>query len=85
MTNATWGMREIVNTLNEISLNICRIYKELRTLNESNREAKVDKQIRKIKKGVEKSEHQIESLEKMDKKRDKACEMGKKMMKKKKK
>ncbi len=42
----------------------------------------MDKQIRKIEKGVKKSEHQLKSLEKADKKRDKIVAVGKKAMKK---
>jgi hypothetical protein len=45
----------------------------------------MDKQIRKIEKNVKKTEKELKSLEKMDKKRDPACDLGKKMMKKKKK
>lgn len=44
----------------------------------------VDKKIKKIEKGVRKSEKDLKDLEKMDKKRDPACNMGKKMLKKKK-
>ena len=44
----------------------------------------MDKAIRKIEKGVRKSEDELKQLEKMDKKRDKACEMGQELMKKKK-
>lgn len=44
----------------------------------------MDKKIRKIEKGVRKSEHELKELEKMDKKRDKTCEMGQEAMKKKK-
>lgn len=46
----------------------------------------MDKQIRKIKKKVKKDnmseEKELGKLEKADKKRDKECDMGKKMMKK---
>lgn len=42
----------------------------------------MDKQIRKIEKKVKGTEKSLKSLEKMDKKRDKACDMGKKMMRK---
>lgn len=45
----------------------------------------MDKKIRKIEKGVKKSESELKQLERMDKKRDPVCEAGKKMMKKKKK
>lgn len=45
----------------------------------------VDKQIRKIEKETKKVGKDLKSLEKMDKKRDPKCEMGEKMMKKKKK
>lgn len=44
----------------------------------------MDKQIRKIKKETKKVGKDLSSLEKMDKKRDPACDLGKKMMKKKK-
>ncbi len=50
---------------------------------------KMDKQIRKvektIKKDTKKEEKELKHLEKADKKRDKVCALGKKMMKKKKK
>lgn len=42
----------------------------------------MDKQIRKIEKGVKKSEHQLKSLAKMDKKHDKVVAKAKKKMKK---
>lgn len=45
----------------------------------------MDKQIRKIEKNVKKTGKELKSLEKADKKRDPACDMGEKMMKKKKK
>jgi len=45
----------------------------------------MDKQIRKIEKGVKHSEKELKTLEKMDKKRDKVCDYGKKMLKEKKK
>jgi len=45
----------------------------------------MDKKIRKIEKEVKKTEKDLKSLEKLDKKRDPACEMGEKMMKKKRK
>jgi len=45
----------------------------------------MDKKIKKIEKGVRKSEKELKELERMDKKRDPACEMGKKAMKNKKK
>lgn len=44
----------------------------------------MDKQIRKIEKGAKKELHQLKNLEKADKKRDKACAVGEKMMHKKK-
>lgn len=44
----------------------------------------MDKQIRKIAKETKKVGKDLKSLEKMDKKRDPACDLGKKMMKKKK-
>jgi hypothetical protein len=43
----------------------------------------MDKEIRKIEKGVKKSAGQLKSLAKADKKRDKVCDYGKEMMKKK--
>jgi hypothetical protein len=43
----------------------------------------MDKQIRKIEKNVKKTGKELKSLEKMDKKRDPACERGAKMKKKK--
>lgn len=43
----------------------------------------MDKKIRKIEKEVGKTEKDLKQLEKLDKKRDPACEMGKEMMKKK--
>lgn len=43
----------------------------------------MDKQIRKIEKKVKGTEKSLKSLEKADKKRDKVCDLGKKMMKKK--
>ncbi len=45
----------------------------------------MDRAIRKIEKKVKGTEKSLESLEKMDKKRDKVCEMGAKMKKGKKK
>lgn len=45
----------------------------------------MDKQIRKIEKEVKKSGKDLKHLEKEDKKRDKVCDMGKKMMAKKRK
>lgn len=45
----------------------------------------MDKQIRKLEKQEKKVGKGLKSLEKADKKQDPACEMGKKMMKKKKK
>jgi len=45
----------------------------------------MDKKIRKIEKGVKKSEKELKDLEKADKKRDKVCDYGQKMMKKEKK
>lgn len=41
----------------------------------------MDKKIKKIKKGIEKTEIDLESLEKADKKRDKIVARGKKAMK----
>lgn len=43
----------------------------------------MDKMIRKIEKGAKKEVRELMHLEKVDKKRDKTCEMGEKMMKKK--
>jgi len=43
----------------------------------------MDKKIKKIEKDTKKVGKELKSLEKMDKKRDPACEAGKKMMKKK--
>lgn len=45
----------------------------------------MDKQIRKIEKGVRKTTKELKDLEKEDKKRDPACDLGKKLMKKKRK
>jgi hypothetical protein len=45
----------------------------------------MDKEIKEIEKGVKKSGKQLKTLEKKDKKRDPVCDLGKKMMKKKKK
>lgn len=45
----------------------------------------MDKKIRKIEKTVKKSGLELKELEKLDKKRDPACDLGKKIMKKKKK
>lgn len=45
----------------------------------------MDKQIKKIEKTTKRAAGELKHLEKADKKRDKVCEMGKKMMKKKKK
>lgn len=42
----------------------------------------MDKQIRRIEKGVKHTESELKSLEKADKKRDPACDLGKKLMKK---
>jgi hypothetical protein len=42
----------------------------------------MDKKIKKIEKGAKKVSHELKSLEKADKKRDKIVEMGKKAMKK---
>jgi hypothetical protein len=44
----------------------------------------MDREIRKIERGVKKTEKSLKHLEKLDKKRDPACEAGEKMMKKKK-
>lgn len=44
----------------------------------------MDKKIRKIEKEVKKTSKDLKHLEKLDKKRDPACEMGEEMMKKKK-
>ena len=44
----------------------------------------MDKQIRAIEKKTKGVQKSLKSLEKLDKKRDPACDMGKKMMKKKK-
>lgn len=44
----------------------------------------MDKQIRSIEKNVKKTGRKLKSLEKLDKKRDPACEYGAKMLKKKK-
>ena len=41
----------------------------------------MDKQIRKIEKDTKKVSKELKSLEKLDKKRDPACDLGKKMMK----
>ena len=43
---------------------------------------KMDKKINKIQKEVENTGKELKTLKKMDKKRDPACEAGKKMMKK---
>lgn len=43
----------------------------------------MDKQIRKIERNVRHTERELKSLEKADKKRDKVCDYGEKMMKKK--
>lgn len=45
----------------------------------------MDKQIRSIEKNVGKTQKKLKKLEKADKKRDPVCEMGEKVMKKKKK
>jgi hypothetical protein len=45
----------------------------------------MDKAIRKLEKGAKKEVKGLKSLEKADKKRDKVCDYGMKMMKKKKK
>jgi hypothetical protein len=45
----------------------------------------VDKEIRKIERGVKKTGKELKHLEKLDKKRDPACDLGQKMMKKRKK
>ena len=42
----------------------------------------MDKQIRKIEKDTGKIQKELKSLEKLDKKRDPACDLGAKMMKK---
>lgn len=47
--------------------------------------AQMDKEIRDIEKDVKKTGKKLKSLEKADKKRDPACDLGAKMMKKKKK
>lgn len=44
----------------------------------------MDKKIKKIEREVKHTEKDLRSLEKADKKRDKVCDYGKKMMKKKK-
>lgn len=46
--------------------------------------AEMDKKIRKIEKETKKELRDLKDLERMDKKRDKVCDYGKKMMKKKK-
>lgn len=43
-------------------------------------DTKMDKAIKKIEKGIKKSQKQLKSLEKADKKRDKVCDYGKKML-----
>jgi len=45
----------------------------------------MDRQIRKIEKDTKKVSKELKTLERMDKKRDPACDLGKKMMKSKKK
>jgi len=42
---------------------------------------KMDKEIRKLEKGAKKELKGLKHLEAMDKKRDKVCDMGKKVMK----
>lgn len=42
----------------------------------------MDKQIRKIERDTKKTEKELKTLEKMDKKRDPACDLGKEVMKK---
>jgi hypothetical protein len=44
----------------------------------------MDKKIKKIEKGVSSQQKALKDLEKADKKRDKVCDYGKKMLKKKK-
>lgn len=69
----------------EISILLLEIADSMIKLENSIKEKTVDKKIRKIEKGVKKSEHELKELERMDKKRDPVCEMGKEAMKKKKK
>ena len=45
----------------------------------------MDKKIRKIERSVKKTSKELKELERLDKKRDPACDMGEAMMKKKKK
>lgn len=61
----------------------CVTYQEINRLNNLGKK-KMDKQIRKIEKEEKKVGKGLKKLEKADKKRDKVCEMGEKMMKKKK-
>jgi len=44
----------------------------------------MDKQLKKIGKNLKKTEKEVKHVEKLDKSRDKQCEYGKEMMKKKK-
>ena len=60
-------------------------YLRMKALQNLKENINMDKKIKKIETGVKKSEKGLKELERMDKKRDPACEMGEKMMKKKKK
>jgi hypothetical protein len=66
----------------EISIFFFEIVDAMEKL-EKSMEEKMDKKIRKIEKGVKKSESELKDLEKADKKRDKVCEYGEMMKKKK--
>lgn len=86
------------NLINGLIYEILLASIEIDNLKKANGGKKMDKEIREIEKGVKKIskepkkkvkkeavkvEKQLKSLEKADKKRDPACDMGKKMMKKK--
>jgi len=75
--------RDVLDWAHNQFLEQNKLYLELKEL-----VYKMDKQIRKIektiKKDTKKEEKQLSELEKADKKRDKECEYGKKMLKKRK-
>lgn len=68
-----------------IHVGVCKFYELLKEFYKYLENFSMDKKIRKIEKNVKKTSKELKSLEKLDKKRDPACEMGEKMMKKKKK
>lgn len=74
--------RELENLLSSVVMTLAT--QALSSISLQTKDTPMDKQIRKIEKGVKKSEKELKGLEKADKKRDKVCDYGEKMMEKKK-